>query len=496
MKPILGIVLACALVACGGRAERPRARLTARPSPRPSPTAPPAWSAAERSRAAAVLSGAFSDALFRDAGIVVLAADGLPLYAHNARVPMTPASTLKLLIAATSLDTLGPARRFDTSFVALAPPSDGAIQGPLWLVGGGDPLLRSADVRGGVGMLARSGVRRVTGSLIVDASAFRGPEQNPYWDPADLLEDYAAGTSALSLDGDVVEFRVTPGEPGSQARVSIAPRNPTVTFQGSIASGYTTDVHINRVDPPAARASAAPDRNAFSVGGTITVGQAQSFYLPVLGIAAYAGGATAAMLQDRGIELEGGVRMGEAPLAAVSLWLHHSLPLAALVREMLVFSDNHTAEQLLRSIGFERARAGTESAGVQVERGYLVRAGIPLRGLRIVDGSGLSPKDRVPPIVLAMVVAQAVRAPWGGEFVRGLPLVGIEGTVRRHDVHDARGRARAKSGHIEWVNALAGTVATRGHGRVSFAFIVNGPRADAGVVTRSEDRALDALADF
>jgi D-alanyl-D-alanine carboxypeptidase/D-alanyl-D-alanine-endopeptidase (penicillin-binding protein 4) len=489
-------LLACALAACArhdqGAPPKPAPSATARPSP----TAPPTWSRGERARAAAVLGDAFADPVFDGAGIVVLAADGSPLYAHNARVPMTPASTLKLLIAATSLDALGPARRFDTSFVALAPPADGTIEGPLWLVGGGDPLLRSSDMRGGVGALVRAGVQRITGGLVVDATAFSGPEQNPFWDPTDLLEDYAAGTSALSLDGDVVEFRVTPREPGAEARVSVVPRNPRVAFLGSIVSGYATDVHINRVDPPGPQPSAPPDRNAFSVAGTITVGPAQSFYLPVLGIAAYAGGATQAILQDRGVVLEGGVRLGQAPLAAVSLWLHHSLPLAALVREMLVFSDNHTAEQLLRIIGFERAHGGTEGGGVRVERAYLARAGIPLRGLHIVDGSGLSPKDRVPPIVLAMVVAQATRAPWGGQFVRGLPLVGMEGTVRHHDVHAARGRARAKSGHIEWVNALAGTVATRRHGRVSFAFIINGPRADAGVVTRSEDRALDALADF
>jgi D-alanyl-D-alanine carboxypeptidase/D-alanyl-D-alanine-endopeptidase (penicillin-binding protein 4) len=151
---------------------------------------------------------------------------------------------------------------------------------------------------------------------------------------------------------------------------------------------------------------------------------------------------------------------------------------------------------LLRVVGFERARSGTERAGIGVERAYLSRSRIPGAGLRVVDGSGLSPIDRVPPLVLAMVVAHAGNGPSGPVFIRALPLVGIEGTVRHHDVHDARGRARAKSGHIEGVNALAGTLATRRHGRISFAFIVNGPRADADIVTVAEDRALDALADF
>jgi D-alanyl-D-alanine carboxypeptidase len=72
--------------------------------------------------------------------------------------------------------------------------------------------------------------------------------------------------------------------------------------------------------------------------------------------------------------------------------------------------------------------------------------------------------------------------------------VGLDGTVKHHDLHDALGRTRAKSGHIENVNGLAGTIATEHHGRVAFAFIVNDPRANADVVTEEEDRALDAIA--
>jgi D-alanyl-D-alanine carboxypeptidase len=77
-----------------------------------------------------------------------------------------------------------------------------------------------------------------------------------------------------------------------------------------------------------------------------------------------------------------------------------------------------------------------------------------------------------------------------------LPLDGIEGTVKHHDLHDALGRTRAKSGHIEDVNALAGTIATMHHGRIAFAFVVNDPRADADIVYEEVDRALDALAAY
>jgi D-alanyl-D-alanine carboxypeptidase len=72
--------------------------------------------------------------------------------------------------------------------------------------------------------------------------------------------------------------------------------------------------------------------------------------------------------------------------------------------------------------------------------------------------------------------------------------VGIEGTVRRHDVTTALGRARAKSGHINDVDALAGYVDTRHHGRVAFAILVNDPRANDGPVYDGIDATLDILA--
>ncbi len=456
------------------------------------PLATPApWSAADRAALRHSLERAFADPILADAGLVVLAQDGTVLFARHAFAPMTPASSLKVVVAATALATLGPAHRFVTTFDALAAPrSDGTLDGPLFLVGGGDPVLRSHDLAGGVGVLARTGVRGITGGLVVDASAFSGPEQNVTWDPADLGQDYAAGSSAMSLDWDVAQFRVTPGAVGTAAAVALVPRNRNVGYTGSIGTGYSGDVRIDRVS------SASLQRNEFTLAGAIEPGVQQSFYLPVLGIPWFAGGAVAAMLQDRGIALAGDVRSGLSPLGGVTLWTHRSPPLGELLRSMLVYSDNHVAEQLLHVIGEQGGRPGTDRTGVHVEHLWLQRAGIATGGVDIGDGSGLSPRDRIPPYVLAATIAHVIGGKDGNVFLHALPLVGVEGTVRHHHLASALGRVRAKSGHIEAVNALAGTVATSRHGRAAFAFIVNDPRSDANAVTTAQDRALDALAEF
>jgi D-alanyl-D-alanine carboxypeptidase len=129
-----------------------------------------------------------------------------------------------------------------------------------------------------------------------------------------------------------------------------------------------------------------------------------------------------------------------------------------------------------------------------VERAVLTRNGAPESGLHVVDGSGLASTDRVEPLTLATLLARTAAQPIGNVFVDDLPRVGIEGTVRYRQLTDALGRARAKSGHIADVNALAGYVQTRRHGRVAFAIIVNDRRADDGPVDDGIDRALDILA--
>jgi D-alanyl-D-alanine carboxypeptidase/D-alanyl-D-alanine-endopeptidase (penicillin-binding protein 4) len=463
---------------------------TARPRPTNSP-APP-WSAAARAQLSAALDAAFAGGIYDQGGAVaVVAADGQTLYAHRANVPMTPASTLKLLVAATALDVLGADRRFETSFVALGGPDGrGVLRGPLWFVGGGDPLLTSNEVRGGIGVLRRLGVRRIDGPVIVDDGAFVGPERNPRWDPSDLEEGYAAATSAVSLDQGTVEFHVTPGAPGSAARVTIEPPNDNVDFAGTILTSYDgTPLHIDRrLDSP---------RNVFDVRGTIAPGPMQKFWKPVLGMPGYVGGAIVALAAQQSIVVSGGARVGAAPLAGTTLWLHRSQTLSAIVAEMLVHSNNHSAEQLLRLVGAQAGRAGTDQSGLVLERRELQQLGIARPNLRAYDGSGLAPEDKIPPMVTARLLAAELRGPNGRVFLEGMPRVALDGTViYNHELHAALGRARAKSGHLAGVNALAGTVLTRRHGRVSFAFVVNDPRSEATAVYRAQDRALDSLAGF
>jgi D-alanyl-D-alanine carboxypeptidase/D-alanyl-D-alanine-endopeptidase (penicillin-binding protein 4) len=429
------------------------------------------------------LRDAFNASALTTSGIAIVDGAGRPLFERRDREPMTPASTFKLIVGATALQTLGPDFRFSTTLESIDAPRAGVLHGPLYLVGTGDPTLTSDDLRGGIAALARAAVHRIAGDVVADATLFTGPEVNPQWEADDLQYGYAAGTSALSLDQGTAEFHVVPTVPGAPARVVVRPHSDLVRVSGSITTSYATMLSITR----------DAKRDDFTLEGRVAAGAEQSFWQPVTQMPLYAASVARAMLRDRGIAVTGRERTGIAPVVPNVLWRHRSAPLRAIVHQMFLESNNHFAEQLLRAVGATRG-AGTEASGAAVERALLTRVDAPSNGLHVVDGSGLAPTDRVEPLTLAELLARTAAQPVGRVFIEDLPRVGIEGTVRYRQLTDALGRARAKSGHIDGVNALAGYVQTRHHGRVAFAIVVNDRRADDGPVDDGIDRALDILA--
>ncbi len=404
------------------------------------------------------------------------------LFSENARNAVKPASVQKLIVASTALDVLGGDYRYHTQLVAARDADgNGTLSGDLWLIGSGDPSLRSSDLAAGAGTLARSGVRRVDGSVVVDASAFRGPEINPLWDPSDANEDFQAPISAISIDEDTVEFDVHGTSPGAPASVRVVPWSGALHAVGSVTTVASSE------DPDAIIAAEALP-NHFALSGTIAPGDIQKAWVPVHGIAHYAGAVMTQMLRERGIGITGVPSVGRAPSAPVVLWDHESATLRALEQHMLYVSDNHYADQLLRTVGKAFGRPD-DRGGIAAERADLRRRGIPTDGMHLVDGSGLAEANRLSSLTIAETLVRALSDPQERGFYDLLPQGGRNGTVKGYDFTSALGRVRAKTGHLTGVSALAGYVVSRRHGIVSFAFMVDGSPGDPdGAMVRAVDR--------
>jgi D-alanyl-D-alanine carboxypeptidase/D-alanyl-D-alanine-endopeptidase (penicillin-binding protein 4) len=197
-------------------------------------------------------------------------------------------------------------------------------------------------------------------------------------------------------------------------------------------------------------------------------------------------------LVGRRISVAGGARTGTAPEEGYPLALLESDPLGEIVRFMDYESDNFTAELLLKELGAVVRGRGTSAAGAAVVEETLDGAGVPLVGVRIVDGSGLSRSDRLTADALVAIL----RAAWADpalrpHLVRALPVAGISGTLeRRLERLPAYGHVRAKTGTTSVASALSGYVSDR----YAFAIVQNGHPVWSWEAREAQDRFVQALA--
>jgi serine-type D-Ala-D-Ala carboxypeptidase/endopeptidase (penicillin-binding protein 4) len=180
-------------------------------------------------------------------------------------------------------------------------------------------------------------------------------------------------------------------------------------------------------------------------------------------------------------------RDDDVPLAAVE-----SAPLSQVVAWMGRVSDNFTAELLLKQLGTAQGEVGTSARGAAAVRTALAEAGIPLAGLRLVDGSGLSSLDRL----TARSLAALLRAAWADPNVRpyllaALPVAGISGTLSdRMRRPPARGHVQAKTGTTSLASALSGYVKRR----YVFSVLQNGSPISIYWARKAQDRFATLLA--
>lgn len=348
---------------------------------------------------------------------------GVPIIGEDVDTPLMPASTLKLLTAAAAVDLLGPDGRFTTTAVGTGDPAGVRA---ITLVGGGDPVLRTPA---GIAALATDPERR--GGASTDLG---------------VLADRIVAAGVRSLPGGITV---------DDSRFDTERYNPTWpdTYRRGATIGPVGALAVDEgyVDP-ATRAAVVDD--------------------PALA----AGTALRGLLEARGVRV-GPVTRGRAPEGATTVAEVRSPPVADVAGAILAASNNHGAEVLLKAIAVHAGRPGTTEDGVAVVRTRLDRLGIPTAGLEMVDGSGLSRRNRASCRTLMAVVRLGDR-----ERLRvlrdGLAVAGEKGTLApRLDGTDLDGRVVAKTGTLDGVSGLAGTSTVRRPLR--FALLINGTFGEA-----------------
>jgi serine-type D-Ala-D-Ala carboxypeptidase/endopeptidase (penicillin-binding protein 4) len=361
---------------------------------------------------------------------VVVSNGGRVVVDRNGDQPKAPASTAKLLTAVAMLAEFPAEHRLVTRAVAAAEPRAGVIEGDLFLVGGGDPILTTSgypptfenpdqlvnDFAALADRIASAGVREVRGDVVGDESRYDRERWIPTWPERYQREGYVGPLSALMVNDGTTGYSLDPDGP-------------------------------------------APDRRAGDP-------------------AALAAETLRTLLVDRGVRVTGGVRTATAPADVVEVATLESRTMQDLVDEMVGDSDNTTAELLAKELGRQRDGRGTTAAGTAAIQEVLTEQGLPTDGLRLLDASGLDPQNR---LTCGLLVEALDEAGPDSALAASLAVAGETGTLRRRmRGTPAQGRVEAKTGTLSQVNALAGFATTLAGSTLTFAYLVDGPDQPLG----------------
>lgn len=425
--------------------------------------------------------------------VLVVSLDrGDTIFAVEPDAPRAPASNMKLLTTTAALRELGPEYHFRTFLASDGAVADGILHGDLILYGTGDPGIsdrfypsKTTVFEEFADSLLAQGVHAVEGALVGDASYMSGPLRPAGWDPRDLNDHFAPGISALTFNENVVSLRVEPGPTvGSRPIVHSLPDHAglTITNAATTVAGRAR-LFIGREDPMAPILMQGDiRRGGRDVWRQLTVSDPAEFTLSVF----------RAVLEDRGIVVRGPTRVvthrdrslvGSRRVVAPSreghpgvriLATHVSPPLRDYLAVVNKKSNNLFAELIYRTLGRVADGTGSPESATRAVARNLVALGVDTSGVIQLDGSGLSPANRVRASTFVSVLRHASDAKLWPELWASLPEAGNRRELSRMYRSPAAGNLRAKTGTIEGVSALSGVVQSADGERLAFSILVNG----------------------
>jgi D-alanyl-D-alanine carboxypeptidase/D-alanyl-D-alanine-endopeptidase (penicillin-binding protein 4) len=381
----------------------------------------------------------------------------------NAAEPRNPASVMKLVTTLIALDTLGPAYTWKTDAFAIGEVTGDVLQGDLLLKGYGDPFLVTERVWTMLRSLRRTGVRSISGDLLIDDSYFRVVDYDPAAFDRQPLRAYNVAPNALMMNFKVVRYYFEPDVPANAVTIGIDPElnNLKIVNRLSVANGrcrgYQRGISIipnsgfNEITfsgkfpsgcDTYAMSRTALDHNAY------TYGLFKSIWREVGGT-----------FDGQWRNIESNLGEDEEPLVSFSSW-----PLADVISRVNKYSNNVMARQLLLTVAAEKYGApGTEANGRRAVAEWFEEHGLDSQDLVLANGSGLSRQGRITVQQMAELLRYAYSRPYMPEFLSSMSLTGLDGTTsRRFDDDDSlTGRAHVKTGSLDHVSAIAGYLQAR-----------------------------------
>ncbi len=414
-----------------------------------------------------------------------------PLLSINPDKSMNPASVMKLFTTYAGLELLGPGYTWKTEVYAGGEIRNGNLNGDLILKGSGDPKLTVERFWLLLKQLRERGLQSVRGDLILDRSLFEAVAFDPAKFDGEPLRAYNVAPDALLLNFKTVRFSFAQSLDGKSVSISpdVKPAQIEIVNRVKLIEAPCGDwrervvLDLQTVTPTQLKIS-------FSGNYPRSCGE-KVWNVSLLDHPRFVGGVFANLWKDVGGEWKGAVKLTATPANAKLLASTESPPLAEVIRDINKYSNNTMARQLFLTLAAEKAaQPATSSAAGDVIKEWLRKKNIAAPELVLENGSGLSRTERASAITLGLMLDAAWRSSVMPEFVSSMPLLGIDGTLRKRARGElVAGQAHIKGGTLSDARAMAGYVLDSAGKRWVVVMIVN--HANAPLTQDAQDALLN-----
>ena len=405
--------------------------------------------------------------------------EGRKVYSYDTDRLQSPASVLKTVATATALEILGEDYRYPTTLEYDGILENGTLEGNLYIKGSGDPSLGSSHFAPGqnkflstwIAALQKAGIKHITGSVISDESIFDTEGVSIKWLREDMGNYYAPGSYGISIFDNMYKLSLQTGAAGTRPVLKgTEPDIPFIRFKNYLKAAPVSSDSAYIIGAPLDDVRylygvLPANREAYVLKGDIPD--------PALYLARY----LTDQLQQKGIRVDGSPscyrieveenrwKKGERK-EIVTTYSPTLREIASICNHV---SHNLYADALVKTVGLQYKPRRNEmissfGRGVQVVKEYWEKKGLDVFPLRMNDGSGLAPADKVSAGFMGeLLVYMATESAVSDAFIASLPQAGIEGSVRNFlKGSKLQGKARLKSGGITGVRSYAGYITKDG----------------------------------
>lgn len=413
---------------------------------------------------------------------VVNSESGQTLFEYNGNIGLAPASCQKLVTSATALELLGINYRYKTEIGYDGEIKDGKLMGNLHIKGYGDPTLGSwrytgtsdtSIIKQWQKKIKDLRIKKIEGKIIVYADQWETASVPGGWPWDDMGNYYGAGAYGLNWRENQYDLVLKSGpNPGDKVMIAkMIPVLHNMIFTNELVAGkkgsgdnaYIYSAPYN--DRAFIRGTIPPAQSAFTISGSMTHPGMQLGYT------------LAAALTD-GTGKQPSVREQSTKKSIQPIHIQYSPVLDSINYWFMRKSVNLYGETLVKTLAFEKNRKGSTEDGLEIMKDFWKTKGIDPASLRMIDGSGLSPQNRVTANSLVKVLQYARSRSWFTQYMAAFPEYN---------------KMKLKSGTIGGSKGFAGYHTSKEGITYTVAFIVNNYNGSANEIVRKMFLVLDEL---